>query len=151
MVMAQELYALLMLTPFCLPTNPGAHAIYVRPIHPSNPGVIPDPAVPLTRTEQVTIDTIFSRCKHYYQSMLNIKRACFTLWTHPSTLRSKCQTTQPSKDGMLGCQQWSSSTNCQNYMATLNRPFLNKTIKCSTARTRPPTPRSAVPSYPRLH
>jgi hypothetical protein len=78
MVMAQELYALLTPTPFHLPTNPGAHTVYVWPIDPSNPGVIPDPAIPLTRTEQATIDTTFSGCKHYYQSMLNIERACFT-------------------------------------------------------------------------
>jgi hypothetical protein len=78
MVMARELYALLPPTPFCLPTNPGAHTVYIRPINPSNPGVIPDPAIPLTRTEQATMDTTFSHCKHYYQSMLNIKRACFT-------------------------------------------------------------------------
>jgi hypothetical protein len=28
--------------------------------------------------EQATIDTSFARCKHYYQSLLNIKQACFT-------------------------------------------------------------------------
>jgi hypothetical protein len=78
MVMARELYALLMPTPICLPTNPGAHTVYIWTIDPSNPGVIPDPAVPLTRTEQATIDTTFSHRNHYYQSMLNIKRACFT-------------------------------------------------------------------------
>jgi hypothetical protein len=78
MVMAQELYTLLTPTPFRLPTNPGAHAVYVWPIDPSNPGIIPDPAVPLTRKEQATINTTFSHCKHYYQSMLNIKHACFT-------------------------------------------------------------------------
>jgi hypothetical protein len=76
--MAQKLYALLTLTPLRRPTNPGANAVYVHPIDPNNPGVVPDPAVPLTRTEQATIDTTFARCKHDYQSLLNIKRACFT-------------------------------------------------------------------------
>jgi hypothetical protein len=76
--MAQELYALLMLTPFCLPTDPGANAVYVRPINPDNPGVVPDPPVPLTKTEQATINTTFACCKHYYQSLLKIEQACFT-------------------------------------------------------------------------
>ncbi len=86
--MARELYALLTLTPFCRPTDPGANAVYVRPINTNNPGVVPDPAAPLTRTEQATIYTRFARCKHYYQSLLNIEQACFTAldasnWTHP--------------------------------------------------------------------
>ena len=33
---------------------------------------------PLTRTEQATIDSTFTRRKHYFLSMQNIKRACFT-------------------------------------------------------------------------
>ncbi len=78
MVMAQELYALLTPTPFRLPTNPGAHTVYIWPIDRSNPGVLPDLAIPLTRTDQTTINTMFSRHKHYYQSMLNIECACFT-------------------------------------------------------------------------
>jgi hypothetical protein len=78
MMMARELYTLLTPTPFRLPTNPVAHAVYVWPINRSNTGVIPDPAVPLTRTEQTTIDTMFSHHKHHYQCMLNIKCACFT-------------------------------------------------------------------------
>jgi hypothetical protein len=76
--MARELYTLLTLTPFRRPTDPGANAVYVHPIDPNNPGVVPDPAVPLTRMEQATIDVMFSRCKHYYQSLLNIEQACFT-------------------------------------------------------------------------
>ena len=36
LVMARELYTLLTLTPFRLPTNPGANAVYVRPIDPNN-------------------------------------------------------------------------------------------------------------------
>jgi hypothetical protein len=78
MVMARELYTLLTPHPFCLPTNPGPSATYVRPINPNNPRVVPDPAVPLSRTEQATIDTTFARRKHYYMLMVNIKHACFT-------------------------------------------------------------------------
>jgi hypothetical protein len=72
LVMARELYALLTLTPLRQPTNPGVNNVYVCPINPNNPGVVPDPAVPLTRMEQATIDTMFARYKHYYQSLLNI-------------------------------------------------------------------------------
>ena len=75
--MARELYALFTPHSFCLPTNPGPSAIYVRPNNPNNPQVVPDPAVPLSRTKQATIDTTFARRKHYYTSMVNIKRACF--------------------------------------------------------------------------
>ncbi len=76
--MARELYTLLTPHPFCLPTNPGPSAIYVRPNDPNNPGVVPDPAIPLSRTKQATIDTTFAHRKHYYMSMVNIERACFT-------------------------------------------------------------------------
>jgi hypothetical protein len=38
----------------------------------------PVDATPLTRMEQASIDTRFAREKHYYLSMRNIKRACFT-------------------------------------------------------------------------
>ena len=63
---------------FCLPKDPGLNAVYLRPINPNNPGVVPDPAVPLTRMEQATIDTTFTRCKNYYMLIVNIKGACFT-------------------------------------------------------------------------
>jgi hypothetical protein len=76
--MARELYTLLTLTPFHRPTDPGANTVYVHPINPNNPWVVSDPAVPLIRTEQVTINTTFAHCKHYYQSLLNIKQVCFT-------------------------------------------------------------------------
>jgi hypothetical protein len=33
---------------------------------------------PLTQTEQATIDIRFNQQKHYFMSMRNIKRACFT-------------------------------------------------------------------------
>ena len=71
--MARELYSLLTNVPFCLPTNPGAAAVYVRarvigqPVHNT----------PLSRTEQASIDTLFNRRKHYFLSMQNIERACF--------------------------------------------------------------------------
>jgi hypothetical protein len=78
MVMGQELYALLTPNPFCLPNNPGPNAVYIRPINPSNPGVVPDPAVPFTRMEQATINSMFTHHKNYYRLMINIKQACFT-------------------------------------------------------------------------
>jgi hypothetical protein len=77
MVMVRELYALLMLNHFCLPINPGPNAVYICGINPANPGAAPNPA-PLTRTEQATIDTTFTRRKNYFLSMVNIERACFT-------------------------------------------------------------------------
>ncbi len=72
--MARELYALLMPMPFCLPNNPGNTAIYVRPVAAGQPVN----ATLLTRTEQASINTHFARAKHYYLSMHNIERACFT-------------------------------------------------------------------------
>ena len=74
MVMARELYSLLTNVPFCLPTNPGVAAVYVRAV------VIGQPVnnSPLSRTEQASIDTLFNSCKHYFLSMQNIERACFT-------------------------------------------------------------------------
>jgi hypothetical protein len=78
MVMARELYALLTPNPFRLPNDPGPNAVYVRPINPLNPVVVPDPSVPLTRTEQATIDTTFARRQNYYMSIVNIERASFT-------------------------------------------------------------------------
>jgi hypothetical protein len=38
----------------------------------------PVDATPLTRMEQASIDMQFVRAKHYFLSMLKIKRACFT-------------------------------------------------------------------------
>jgi hypothetical protein len=73
MVMARELYALRIPNPFRLPNDPGPNAVYIRPINPNNPGVVPDPAVPLTWMEQATIDLMFTRCKNYYMSMVNIE------------------------------------------------------------------------------
>jgi len=75
MVMARPLYSLVTNIPFRLPTNPGAAAVCIHPI------VLGQPAVnnaPLSRTEQASIDTLFNRRKHYFLSMQNIKRACFT-------------------------------------------------------------------------
>ena len=74
MVMARELYSLLINVPFHLPTNPGAAAIYV---HARVMGPLVD-NTPLLRTEQASIDTLFNRRKHYFLSMQNIECATFT-------------------------------------------------------------------------
>jgi hypothetical protein len=73
MVMARELYALLMPAPFCLPNDPGNAAIYVRPVVAGQPVN----ATPLTRTEQASINTHFTCEKYYFLLVRNIKRACF--------------------------------------------------------------------------
>jgi hypothetical protein len=72
--MARELYSLLTNIPFRLPTNPGAAAVYVRDVVTGQPVN----NAPLSRTEQASIDTSFNRRKHYFLSMQNIERACFT-------------------------------------------------------------------------
>jgi hypothetical protein len=74
MVMARKLYALLTTIPFCLPTNPGAAAVYVQSQVPGQPVN----KAPLARTEQASIKSLFNQCKHYFLSMQNIKLACFT-------------------------------------------------------------------------
>ena len=74
MVMARELYGLITNIPFRLPTNPGAAAVYVRAVVSGQPVN----NAPLSRTEQASIDTAFNRQKHYFLSMQNIERACFT-------------------------------------------------------------------------
>jgi hypothetical protein len=74
MVMACKLYALLTTSPFCLPTDPGAAAVYVRSQIPGQPVN----NSPLSRTEQASIESLFNCRKHYYLLMQNIKRACFT-------------------------------------------------------------------------
>jgi hypothetical protein len=72
--MARELYSLLTNIPFRLPTNPGAAAVYVRAVVTGQPVN----NAPLSRTEQASIDTSFNRRKHYFLSMQNTERACFT-------------------------------------------------------------------------
>jgi hypothetical protein len=74
MVMAHVLYALLTTQPFCLPTNPGPTAIYVRNQLPGPPV----DNVPLMRTEQASIDSLFNQRKACFLSMQNIEGACFT-------------------------------------------------------------------------
>jgi hypothetical protein len=69
LIMSHGMYALLTPTPFCRPNNPGPTTVYTRN-DPAN-------ATPLMRTEQASIDTAFARERHYYQSLINIKRACF--------------------------------------------------------------------------
>jgi hypothetical protein len=77
LVMARELYALLtgLHNPFRIPVDPGAVAIYTRPVVTGQPVDLS----PLSRTEQATIDTQFARQKHYFLSLQNIERACFTV------------------------------------------------------------------------
>jgi len=72
--MARELYSLVTNVPFFLPTNPGTAAIYVRAIVM---GQLVNNA-PLLRTEQVSLDTLFNRSKHYFLLIQNIERTCFT-------------------------------------------------------------------------
>jgi hypothetical protein len=60
--------------PFCLPNNPGDAAVYVRSVVAGQPV----DSTPLTRTEQVSINTRFAHAEQYYLLMHNIKRACFT-------------------------------------------------------------------------
>jgi hypothetical protein len=68
------MYTLLTATPFCIPTTPGDTPTYLRAILTGEP----TDNSPLTRTEQATIDSTFARRKHYFLSMQNIERACFT-------------------------------------------------------------------------
>jgi hypothetical protein len=74
MVMARELYALLTILLFHLPTNPGATATYICSQTPGQP----INNAPLMRTEQTSIDSLFNHRKAYFLSMQDIKRACFT-------------------------------------------------------------------------
>jgi hypothetical protein len=74
--MTRELYALLTPLPFHTPNNPGPSAIYLWALNLASR--VPNPA-PLTRTEQATINMTFAHRKHYFLSMRNIKRACFTI------------------------------------------------------------------------
>jgi hypothetical protein len=75
--MVRELYTLLtgQNNPFCLPVDPDAIAIYTRPVVTGQQVDLS----PLSRTEQATIDTQFARQKHYFLSLQNIERACFTV------------------------------------------------------------------------
>jgi hypothetical protein len=75
--MARELYTLLtgQHNPFCVPVDPGMVAIYTRPVVTGQPVDLS----PLSQTEQATIDTQFTQQKHYFLSLQNIERACFTV------------------------------------------------------------------------
>ena len=75
--MARELYTLLtgQHNPFHVSIDPGVVAIYTRPVITGKQVDL----LPLSRTEQTTIDTQFARQKHYFLSLQNIKRACFTV------------------------------------------------------------------------
>jgi len=74
MVIARELYSLLTNVPFRLPTNAGGAVIYVHAMVTGQPVN----NAPLSKTEQASIDTLFTRHKHYFLSMQNIERARFT-------------------------------------------------------------------------
>ena len=69
-----NMYALLTATSFRIPTTPGDTPTYIRAVLAGEPA----DNSPLTRTEQATIDSTFARRKHYFLSMQNIERACFT-------------------------------------------------------------------------
>jgi len=75
--MARELYTLLtgQNNPFRAPIDPGVVAIYTRPVVTGQPVDLS----PLSRTEQATINMQFARQKHYFLSLKNIERACFTV------------------------------------------------------------------------
>jgi hypothetical protein len=74
MAKARELYAFLTPNAFWLPNNPGNAAVYPcltlagQPVDNTS----------LMQTERATIDMHFAREKHYFMSMRNIVRACFT-------------------------------------------------------------------------
>ena len=72
--MARPLYSLLTNVPFCLPTNPGVAATYVRAM------VMGKPVnnAPLLRMEQALNEAVFNRRKHYFLLMQNIECGCFT-------------------------------------------------------------------------
>jgi hypothetical protein len=72
--MAIELYALLTPNAFCLHNNPCNAAVYNCPTVAGQP----INNMLLTQTKQATINTRFAREKHYFLSMRNIERACFT-------------------------------------------------------------------------
>jgi hypothetical protein len=66
-----RMYALLLPTnAFHLPNNPGPATDYTR--------ADPNNRTPLTRLEQALVDVVFACQKHFFKSLLNIKRACFT-------------------------------------------------------------------------
>ncbi len=67
--MSHCMYALLAPTPFHRPTNSCPATIYARN-DPTN-------MTPLKCTKQASIDTAFACKRHYYQSLINIKHACF--------------------------------------------------------------------------
>jgi len=75
--MARELYTLLtgQNNPFHVPADPGAVAIFTRPVITGQQVDLS----PLSRTEQATIHMQFARQKHYFLSLQNIERACFTV------------------------------------------------------------------------
>jgi hypothetical protein len=92
LAMLHTMYTLLTINAFCTPNNPGLAANYTR-VDPAN-------LTPLTRTEQASIDTTYAQEKHYFHSMQNTERTCFTGLMHASTKPSRYLRTQPSLGGM---------------------------------------------------
>jgi hypothetical protein len=69
LIMSRGMYKLLTPTLFHQPNDPGPAAVYTRND--------PTDTTPLMNTEQASIDTAFTRKRHYYQLLINIERACF--------------------------------------------------------------------------
>jgi hypothetical protein len=119
MAMAQELYALLTPMPFCLPNDPGNAAIYIRPVVAGQP----INTTPLMRMEQATTNMQFARAKHYFLSMRNIERACFTALNARSMTPSRCQMTLQFKVGTPACTSLISWTSTPAILETNNAIF----------------------------
>jgi hypothetical protein len=97
--MARELYTLLTPTPFHLPNNPSNAVVYVRPALTGQPL---DNTL-LTRMEQATIDTRFACKKHYFSSMQNIKRLCFSALDASTNDAFKVSNNPTIKGGTQAC------------------------------------------------
>jgi len=81
---------MLIMSPFCLPSDPGQQAIYYGARVPildvngdpeldatGNPTYVPIPA--LDRATQATIEADFVLHRNYWLPYLNIKRACYNV------------------------------------------------------------------------
>jgi hypothetical protein len=107
MVMTRELCALLTITPFRLPNNPGNATVYERAVVDGKPVN----TSPLTCTEQASINLLFNQQKRYYMLMQNIKWACFTALDasvndafNVSNIPNRHQTSQTDVNGMRACR-----------------------------------------------
>jgi hypothetical protein len=100
MVMARELYALLMPNVFRLPNNLGNAAVYT---HPTVAGQ-PINNTPLMQAEQATINTRFAHDKHYFLLMRNISGHASPPLMQASMTPSRCPTIRQYRDGVLACE-----------------------------------------------